>query len=91
MAKSVKQIFWQLQNEGYKIDLIDYSKEDDNEYWVAYAINQNAEQVEKIKKTLKDTGMLQEPANDIIEPFEELYTSLKNLYRMSKGDKDNVI
>lgn len=79
MRTSVNQIFNQLQNEGHNIALLDCSNEGDGEVWVAYALNQNEEQIIELKKHLKETGFLIEPAEDIIESKDELYTSLKNI------------
>jgi len=79
MENKIKEIFRQLQKEGFDIELLDFSVESDEEVWVAYVINQSEEQINEMRDYLKETGCLIEPADDIIEPFEELYKSLKSI------------
>ncbi len=75
----VKEIIEQLQEEGYPISLIDCSNEGDGEVWVAYALYQNHDQVLELKKYLSETGKLLEPAADLIESIDDLYSSLKTI------------
>lgn len=79
VEKQVREIFEQLQEEGQPISLIDCSAEDDGDVWVAYALHQNPEEVAKLKKFLSETGNLLEPTEDLIEPIDEIYSTLKGI------------